>query len=644
MFPNVAQIIRRQVRRFQSFAGRAACASVRLAQRGLFATNRLFDAGGRSRMPDRPATISEVFQRQVAKYGTRTFLKDKRDKAWQDHSWNAIGEAASRLRAGLRGMGIGPGDRIAILSDNSPEWVIVDQAALGLGAVVVPLYTTSGVDETRHVLNDSGAKLVAANGAELVKKLMALAPSTPTVSGIIAMHRGGETQPASDGTPPVTTIAAASGEAPAEIAEGSREDLATIIYTSGTTGMSKGVMLTHGNILSNCEDALQALGLNERDMTLSFLPVAHSFERTAGYYSVMMAGGTIAYAEGLTQIAANLLEIEPTVVLTVPRLLEVIYSRVMKTVQSSSAARQALFNAALAAGKQAAECRHRGRAVPPHIALAMALFRRLVFARIRGLFGSRLRYLISGGAPLPQEIFRFLSAAEVPIAEGYGLTEAAPIVSVNLLDGHTRIGTVGRALARVQVKTADDGELLVKGPNVMKGYYHREDETHESLDADGWLHTGDIAKIDAEGYIAITDRKKEIIVLSGGKNISPAYLETRLATDPYIAQACVIGDRRKHLAALIVPNLENLAEPLKRQGLAGKPPGELAASPELRKLFHDRIREFNKPLSDVEAISAFALVAEPFSQERGELTPTLKLRRRIVQEHYKDTIESMYRD
>lgn len=595
-------------------------------------------------MPDRPATISEVFDRQVSKYGARTFLKDKRERIWRDHSWSAVGDSAARLRTGMKQMGIGPGDAVAILSDNSPEWVVADQAALGLGATVVPLYTTSGVDETRHVLNDSGTKLVAVNGREMVEKLIALAPSTPAVGGIIAMHPGAESRPASNGTPAITTLEAASAGEPIGIAEGSRDDVATIIYTSGTTGMSKGVMLTQGNILANCEDALAALNLNDRDMTLSFLPVAHSFERTAGYYAVMMAGGTIAYAEGLTQIAANLLEIEPTVVLTVPRLLEVIYSRVMKMVRSGSPARQALFNAALAAGKRAADCRNRGRAVPPHIALQMAIFRKLVFARIRGLFGSRLRYLISGGAPLPKEIFEFLAAAEVPIAEGYGLTEAAPVVSVNLLGGRTRIGTVGRALPHVEVKTADDGELLVKGPNVMKGYFHLDDDTREAIDADGWLHTGDIAKIDAEGYIAITDRKKEIIVLSGGKNISPAYLETRLATDPYVAQACVIGDRRKHLSALIVPNMENLADELKQHGLDGKPAAEVVASPQVRKLFQQRIREFNKPLSDVEAISAFRLVAEPFSQERGELTPTLKLRRKIVQEHYRDTIESMYRD
>jgi len=423
--------------------------------------------------------------------------------------------------------------------------------------------------------------------------------------------------------------------------KGSRDEVATIIYTSGTTGPPKGAMLSHGNILSNCEANRDALGLDERDSILSFLPIAHSFERTGGYYTVMTGGGTTAYAEGLTQIAQNLLEIEPTLVLTVPRLLEVIYARVMRTVESAPPLRRKLFHIALSTGGKAAEYRHHGRALPAHIALAMALFRRLVFARIRGIFGTRLRYLISGGAPLPVEINRMLAAAEVPIVEGYGLTEASPVVSVNL-HGMTRIGTVGRPLKGIEVRTADDGELLLRGPNVMKGYYKREAETREVIDQDGWLHTGDIAQIDADGFIKITDRKKEIIVLSGGKNISPANLEARLQSDPFIAQACVMGDRRKHLAALIVPNFENLAAQLKSFGLEAKPPEEAVIDTKLRDFFHNRIREFNKPLSDVEAIAAFRLVAKPFTQENGELTPTMKLRRRVVQEHYRDTIEAMY--
>ncbi|HEY6394248.1 MAG TPA: long-chain fatty acid--CoA ligase, partial [Candidatus Binataceae bacterium] len=591
-------------------------------------------------MPDRAATLAQAFEQQAQKYGARVFLKDKRDKAWHDHSWNSISAAAGRLRAGLIKLGVKPGDRIAILSDNSPQWVIVDQAVLGLGAIVVPLYTTSGVEETRHVISDSRAKIVAANGAELLKKVLDLSASIREVACLIALHPGAEPQAASNGTPPVMTLDSVSPEAPAAAIEGSREDLATFIYTSGTTGPSKGVMLSHGNILSNCADALAALDLNETDMTLSFLPVAHSFERTAGYYTVMMGGGTIAYAEGLGQIAANLLEIHPTIVLTVPRLLEVIYSRVMRTIETAPALRRFLFNQAVAVGKSAAEYRTQGEPVPAELAIAMAIFRRLVFARIRALFGGRLRYLISGGAPLPKEIFRFLAAAEVPIVEGYGLTEAAPIVSVNL-HGKTRIGTVGRALARVQVETAPDGELLVRGPNVMKGYYGREAETREAIDSDGWLHTGDMASIDPEGYITITDRKKEIIVLSGGKNISPANLEMKLTADSYVAQACVIGDGRKHLVAILVPDFEYLADFLQQNQMAGKPPEEIVRSPALRELFHKKIREFNKPLSDVEAITAFTLIGQPFSQENGELTPTLKLRRKVVQEHYREQIETM---
>jgi len=331
------------------------------------------------------------------------------------------------------------------------------------------------------------------------------------------------------------------------------------------------------------------------------------------------------------------------VVLTVPRLLEVIYSRVMRTVESSSPLRRNLFRKAVATGTRAAEYRHVGRSVPPHLAIAMRLYRRLVFQRIQALFGKRLRYLISGGAPLPVEINRLFAAAEIPIVEGYGLTEASPVVTVNL-HGRTRIGTVGRALKDVEVKTAPDGELLVHGPNVMQGYYNREDETREAIDADGWLHTGDIVQIDADGFIRITDRKKEIIVLSGGKNVSPANLESRLASDPYIAQACVIGDSRKHLAALLVPDFEHLAEHLKQGDLANLTPENLVSHPKFRELFQARIREFNKPLSDVEAISAFQLIAHPFTQENGELTATLKLRRRIVQEHYRGEIESMYGD
>ena len=591
-------------------------------------------------MSSAAATIAQTFEQQAQKYGARAFLKDKHQKTWRDHSWTSLNDRVMRLRGGLARIGIKPGDRVAILAENGPHWVVFDQAVLGLGAVVVPLYTTSGPEETRHVIADSGARLIGVYGDAMVEKVRGLG-GIPQVEGIIAMHPGAAA--IDDGGLEAITLEQASNFDPVPAIAGNRSDLATLIYTSGTTGMPKGVMLTHGNILSNCDSNLDALGLGENDMALSFLPVAHAFERTAGYYTVMTAGGTIAYAEGLTQIAQNLLEMEPTVVLTVPRLLEVIYSRIMRTVEAGSPLRQKLFHAALATGVRAAEYRNRGRTAPPQVAVAMALFRRVVFARIRAIFGSRLRYLISGGAPLAVEVNRLLAAAEVPIVEGYGLTEASPVVAVNL-HGRTRIGTVGRPLKNIEVKTAADGELLVHGPNVMAGYYHREDDTREVIDADGWLHTGDVVQIDPDGFIRITDRKKEIIILSGGKNVSPANLETRLASDPYIAQACVIGDRRKHLAALLVPNFENLAEQLQASDFAGLPPEDLVTHPKFRELFHARMREFNKPLSDIEAIADFRLIAKPFTQENGELTPTMKLRRRIVQEHYRGEIESMYGD
>jgi long-chain acyl-CoA synthetase len=590
-------------------------------------------------MPDSPASLAEAFERQARRYGARAFLKSKRDQSWRDQSWREVSEAAARMRAGLHKLGARPGDRVAILSENCPEWIITDQAVLGAGGVIVPLYTTSGVEETQHVLEDSGTQIVAAGSDDMVKKILALAPNLPNLKTIIALHRDAAASAANG--PAVTPLAALSAEQPAAIGEASRADLATIIYTSGTTGVSKGVMLTHGNILSNAEDSLEVLGLGETDMTLSFLPIAHSFERTAGYYTVMLAGATIAFAEGLAQIASNLTEVNPTIVLTVPRLLEVIHGRVMKTVESSSAIRQRIFHAAIAVGSRAAEYRARGASVPPHLELAMALFRKLVFARVHGLFGSRLRYLISGGAPLSVEINRFLSAAEVPIVEGYGLTEAAPVVSVNL-KGHNRVGTVGRPLRRIEVKIESDGELLLRGPNIMKGYYNREQDTAEAIDKDGWLHTGDIAAIDSDRYIKITDRKKEIIVLSGGKNVSPAYVENKLARDRLIAQACVFGDRQKHLGALIVPNIENLGPFLKENGLEGRPPEEIASSPALRKLIQQRIYEVNKQVSDVEAVVAFKILANPFTQENGELTPTLKLRRKMVQQHYKDEVADLF--
>src|SRR5262249_23799488 len=406
-------------------------------------------------------SLGHAFEHNAANYAQRAFLREKRDGNWTDLSWSDIAGASRRVRAGLLKLGLRPGDRVGILAENCPQWVIVDLAVLGMGGVVVPLYPTSAADEIEHVLGDSGARAVAVHGGENMKKLAAVKARLPELETLVTMRAdapgvaGGVTRTR------LVSLESITDASEASLAETSHSDVATIIYTSGTTGESKGVMLSHGNLLANCESNLAALKLGDRDEVLSFLPVAHSFERTAGYYTVMTAGGTISYAEGLGQIAQNLVEINPSIVLTVPRLLEVIHGRILRTVEKSPPLRRRLFELAVATRKRAGPYRFEGRAVPPHLAAAMALFRKLVFARIRRLFGTRLRYLISGGAPLPREIFEFFAAAEVPIVEGYGLTEAAPVVSVNLL-GRTRPGSVGRPLKDVQGKLAEDGELLVR--------------------------------------------------------------------------------------------------------------------------------------------------------------------------------------
>ncbi|MBV8774226.1 MAG: long-chain fatty acid--CoA ligase [Deltaproteobacteria bacterium] len=591
-------------------------------------------------METRDQTLAQILEQQARRYGSRVFLRNKSNRSWCNHSWSNVADRAARLRTGLQLMGIKAGDRVAILSDNSPEWVIADMAALGLEAIVVPLYPTGGAEETRHVLTDSAARLLAVDSSERLVKIRQLG-SLPALETIILLGQGSA---AADGAGPrLVGLDQASGDEPMSARPAEPDQLATFIYTSGTSGPAKGVMLSHSNIIANCESNLNALGLAAGDSVLSFLPVAHSFERTAGYYTVMLAGGTISYAEGLTHIAANLLEVEPTVVLTVPRLLEAIYTRIMRTVDGSSALRQRIFRAALAAGIQAADYRHRGRAIPPRLGALMVLFRRLVFDKIRSIFGTRLRYLVSGGAPLSLEVNQLLAAAEIPIVEGYGLTEASPVVACNL-HGYTRIGTVGRPLKNIEVRTAADGELLVRGPNIMKGYYCRETDTREAIDDEGWLHTGDIAQIAADGYIRIIDRKKDIVVLSGGKNVSAANLETRLAADPFIAQACVVGDRRKHLAAILVPDFETLSErPPDNLRMSERQAAELVNDRALREFFRGRIREFNRPLSDVERIVDFVLTEQPFSPDNGELTPTMKIRRRAIQEHYQDRIEALYR-
>jgi long-chain acyl-CoA synthetase len=417
-------------------------------------------------------------------------------------------------------------------------------------------------------------------------------------------------------------------------------DLLTIIYTSGTTGNPKGVMLTHGNLATNVRSSAECIPFGKADTILSYLPLCHSFERMAGYYTAMSCGVTIAFAESIDTLRENLLEVRPTVVTTVPRLFERIHNRILKQIADAPAIRRTIFSRAVEIGKRYARAR-RERRFSPFLSLANRMADLLVFRKIKERTGGNIRFFVSGGAALPKELGLFFEAVGIPIIEGYGMTEASPVISVNRVHEY-RFGTVGKPIPGVTVRIAGDGEILTKGPNVMKGYWNNQKETFETIDAEGWLHTGDIGMIDVDGFLSITDRKKHLFVTSGGKNIAPQPIENLLQQSHYIDQFILIGDRRMFCSALIVPDFEALKEYGDRHGLPDLTKEGLIRSPEIRKLIEGELDHFQKDLSTYERVRRFTLLDQPFTIENGEMTPSLKLRRRIIEEKFKPVIETMY--
>jgi len=421
------------------------------------------------------------------------------------------------------------------------------------------------------------------------------------------------------------------------VEEVTRQNLATIIYTSGTTGPPKGVMLTHGNFLINCTDSVQAIDMRETDTVLSFLPLSHVFERMAGFYFPIMVGATIAYAENMTTVPENMREVHPNAACAVPRLYEKIHQRVMDTIEKSSPLKRLIIEWALRVGRRTIPYRLQNKAVPFLLRACYSVAVMLIFKKLQDQLGGHLRYFISGGAPLPKELGEFFFAAGVVILEGYGLTETSPVISVNRLQ-RLKFGTVGTPLGHVEVKIAEDGEIVVRGPSVMKGYYQNEKATAEVI-RDGWFYTGDIGKIDSDGYLSVTDRKKDIIVTSGGKNISPQNIEQILCGCSSIQQAVVIGDRYHYLVALIVPCYEFLSQKL---GLPADACDDIIASQVVRKLIRKEMDERMTDLPAYEQIKYFRLMRNELTLAKGELTPTLKVKRRVIGERYEHLIKEMY--
>ncbi len=583
------------------------------------------------------------------------------------------------LSLGLEALGVGVRDRVAILSDSRPEWVVTDLAILTAGAVTVPVYATLPANQVGYILAHSGARVVVVADEDQAAKVRAARKDAPGVEAVVvfdpaapavgAADAGGagdsaaETDGAGDSAAETDAEAALREYSLAEIIERGHhrlmtedglgrifkeraqavepDTLATIIYTSGTTGHPKGVMLSHRNFLSNMVDVNKVIGISEDDTALSFLPLSHAFERTT-VYTYLYNGATFMFAESLDTLGRDMQRVRPTVMTGVPRVYEKLRARVVAAIAEAPRLRQALFAWAAGVGHAAASAQLAGRRPGLLTRLQRPVADRLVLSKVRARTGGRLRFVVSGSAPLSREVAEFLYAVGLPVIEGYGLTETAPVLTVNPL-GKARIGTVGQALAQVELRIADDGEVLARGPNIMVGYHDNREATDACI-RQGWFHTGDIGRLDEDGYLSITDRKKEILVTAGGKNVAPQPIEALLKRDPIVAEAMLIGDRRRYVSAVLVPDAPTLQQRLRGTGAASGSLEELVEREDVRALFQPIVDQANAELARYEQVKQFALLPTQFSIETGELTPTLKVKRRVVAERWHDVIEGIYGD
>jgi long-chain acyl-CoA synthetase len=591
------------------------------------------------------STVCDIFYRAVSSFPKEKHLLYKRDGAWRGIGSAELLSAVEEISMGLRTLGIERGDKVAILSENRPEWALADFAVLCAGAADVPVYPTLSAAQVHYILDDSESKAAFVSTAAQAAKLLEVRPRLGRLAHVIRFEPA-----AAPGTISLEDLRAQGREAlareagavRARAAQVSPEDVATLIYTSGTTGEPKGVMLTHGNLTSNVLASARAFPeLGPDDVALSFLPLSHSFERTAGHNFMLNLGATIAYAESVEKVPENMLEVRPTVMCSVPRLYEKMYARVREKVASDPPLRQAIFRWALAAGREAFRLQTERRTPGPLLALRLGLAERLVFSRIKARTGGRLRLFISGGAPLAREIAEFFGAVGLRIAEGYGLTETSPVITANR-PHWIKPGTVGPPIEGVEVRIAEDGEILTRGPHVMKGYFKQPEASAEAIDAEGWLHTGDIGRLDPDGFLVITDRKKDILVTSGGKNIAPQPIENRIRTSPFVTEVVMVGNKRSFPAALVVPNFTALEGWARSRGIGVSGREELVARPEVVEHYLALIGALTPDLAPFERIKKVALLTREFSQEAGELTPTLKVKRRVVEEKHRAAIDRLY--
>ncbi len=589
-------------------------------------------------------TLGQLFLNTVKSYVKDDLMLFKKEGQYTPISTQEFGDRVKHLALGLRELGFERGDKIIILSDNRPEWVMTDFASLSQGGITVPIYTSLVSEQIKYIIDNSDAKIVVVSDPTLWEKVEPIRDELTKVTHYIMY-----TAEAPEGVLTFDEVLergkGLDQENPELFEKGALsiqpDDVASIIYTSGTTGIPKGVMLTHQNFVSNIKTVADIIFFSDKDYVLSWLPLSHVLERMVTF-TYLFKGCSIGYAESIETVPDNLLEIKPHIMVSVPRFFEKVYSKVMDNVLSSSALKKKIFFWAVKTGREMSRKKLLNQSVSRMLQFKHNLAHKLVFAKIIEKTGGRMRMFFSGGAPLSKDIAEFFYAMDLVVLEGYGLTETAPVIAVNTFD-NMRFGTVGKPIPGVDVKIAEDGEILTKGPNIMKGYYKMEEETKDAFE-EGWFCTGDIGHLDEDGFLVITDRKKDLIVTAGGKNVAPQPIENLLKTNPYISNAVVIGDKKKFISALVIPEFEKLEEYAKFNEIPFENRAALVQDERVMNFMQSEVERSTPSLSSYEKIKKIALLDRDFEIDKGEITPTLKVKRNIIEQKYEGMIESLYRE